>query len=198
MGHAIRDAIREQGRSVSNVAKAVGHDPSWLYRIINGRRGITAIDLERLGDELDVQFRHGGELREERSSYVAEPPTAIAVVDQEVSASLRGGVVVDHVYLSGRGRVPQHIVAVKVRGDCLAPHIVDGDYVIVDTSRTAESGNPVVATVDGHLHVKRYRVKPSGATVLTSNEGEIAIQPWQIDGVVIALNRDMLRLGDLL
>lgn len=194
LGNAIAEAISAKGWTVPRVARALKHDPSWLYRVIHGEIRIKAFDLEGIEELLDTQIRATGALRE-----VAVAAIPIEVIDQEVSASLRGGVVIDHVYLPEGGPMAnqQHIVALKVRGDCLSPEIVDGDYVIVDTSRTAENGNPVVATVDGQLHVKRFRVRANGRTVLASNEGEIPVSPRQIDGVVIGFWRGLGRFASL-
>jgi transcriptional regulator with XRE-family HTH domain len=202
MADAIVQLIKERGRTRADVAKAINKPPSWLYRILSGKHRIKADDLQALADELDVPVAslYPPDLRQiaERAGvYVGLRP--IPVVDQEASASLQGGVIVDYIYVRGpgTGSAPHNLVGVRVHGDCLAPWIIDGDVVVVDTTRTPESGNPVVATVDGTLHVKRLRIRPSGRWTLVSNEGEIAIEPYQINGVVISLDRDLLRLGDL-
>lgn len=199
MGKAIADAIVARGRSIPAVARAVGHDPSWLNRVVNGEIRIKAHDLEKIEELLDVQLSATDALREIAGSDLSGT-ARIAVVDQEASASLRGGIVVDYVSFPASAMNPgddQHVVALRVRGDCLSPDIVDGDYVIVDTTKTAESGNPVVAIIEGTLHVKRYRVRANGRTVLSSNEGEIPIEPRQIEGVVIGLWRQLGRLADM-
>lgn len=199
MAQAIAEAIADTGRSQADVARALGRTPAWLNRIVNGERGIKSPDLERLADELGVQvsdFYDRGvrprRVAEGNASYLPGPLVAIPVVDQEASASLRGGMVVDQVFIDrAAAPAPDRLVGVRVRGNCLAPDIVDGDIVVVDTSMSAEPGNPVVALVDGELHVKRYWIKGSGKHVLKSNEGEVEIEPWQIEGVVVSLHRQM-------
>ena len=201
MASAIAQLIEERGRTRADVAKALRRPPSWLYRILSGKHQIKAIDLQALADELDVPVSdlYPPELRQlaERAG-VHVPLRWIPVIDQEASASLQGGVIVDRIYIRGSvADAPHNLVGVRVHGDCLSPWIIDGDVVVVDTNRTPESGNPVVATVEGTLHVKRLRIRPSGRWSLVSNEGEIGIEPYQINGVVISLDRDLLRFGDL-
>ncbi len=193
---AIAEAIRERDTSVPKVAEAAGIPVSTMYRIVRGAtKRISAEQIERIADALDVpQSRLTGRKTSDDDSPQYLPVIAIPVVDQEVSASLRGGVVVEHVYLPADA-VPEHrrrnTIALRVRGDCLSPAIVDGDTVIVDTEMMPETGNPVVATIDGHLHVKRLKVLRSGKWFLTSNEGEMPVEPFQIDGVVVGLYRAM-------
>ena len=171
MASAITQLIHERGRTRANVAKALRRPPSWIYRITSGKHEIKAIDLQALADELDVPITalYPPDLRQlaERAGvHVDLQP--IPVIDQEASASLQGGVTVDHMYIrgTGSGKAPHNLIGVRVHGDCLAPWIIDGDVVVVDTTRTPESGNPVVATVDGALHVKRLRIRPSGRWTL--------------------------------
>lgn len=173
---------------MAEISRRVGRDPSWLSRVVNQERGIKAEDLERLEDVLDVSFRGGGRaLRERHPDYVVEL-VWVPVVDQQASASLRGGVVVDRQPIPKEipAQRRQHLIGLRVSENSLAPRVLCGDTVIVDTMARAESGNPVVATVDGHLHAKWYKVKPSGRHVLEGDGPEIEIEPWQIEGVIVA------------
>lgn len=195
---AIAEVIREQARSVPDVARTSGVPERTLYRIVNGQtKSVKDRTLIALAEDLDVPLsrltgQSGSEVPDYGGHY--SPVVPIPVLDQQASASLRGGVVLDHTYLREQeipsGRV-RDIVGIQVRGDCLAPDIVDGDVVIVDLARNPESGNPVVARVDETLHIKRLRVKSTGRWFLASNEGEIPIEPRQVEGVVISLQRAM-------
>ena len=197
MGAAIADVIRERDRTIPQVARGSGVPERTLYRIVRGEtKSVKDQHLVKLAEELDVPLsrlvgpRRG--IAEDPGDY--SPVVAVPVIDQEASASLRGGVVLDNIYLPNEA-VPEHrrrdTLALRVRGNCLAPDIMDGDTVIVDLAATPESGNPVVASVDNLLHVKRLRVKSSGRWYLTSNEGELEIEPRQVDGVVVGLYRAM-------
>ena len=198
MAAAIAEAISESGMSVPEAAERCGIPVSTLYRIVKDQTEPKFEQVMKIADGLDLPISRfaarAGRVGLSEDPAVYSPVVAIPVVDQEVSASLRGGVVVEHVYLPAEA-VPERdrrsTIAVKVRGNCLAPAIVDGDTVIVNTDLTPESGNPVVANVEGTLHVKRLRVKQSGRWTLQSNEGEMDIEPWQVDGVVVGLYRGM-------
>ena len=99
LGGLIREAIRTRGVSVDTVAKQLGHSNTWLYRVMNGKRGISYGDLQELQDYLGVRLAPGVHAPTSvigiGNADRAGPLTAIAVVDQEVSASLRGGAVED-------------------------------------------------------------------------------------------------------
>lgn len=86
--------------------------------------------------------------------------------------------------------------ALRVRGDSMVDdHIVDGDYVIVHGRETAESGQTVIALVEGtSATVKRYyresggwiRLQPANETMgpIRVHENDILIQ-----GVVVGVIR---------
>src|SRR5690606_10243364 len=58
---------------------------------------------------------------------------------------------------------------VRARGDSMkGAGISDGDVLVVDRSREVESGDVVVAAVDGELTVKRARIKAWGRGRITS------------------------------
>lgn len=96
LAQAIAEVIAEHGRSQSDVAKALGHTPAWLNRIVRGERGIKSPDLVALAEELGVDvgdFYDRGvaprRIAEGNAEYLPTPLVAVPVVDQEASASLR-------------------------------------------------------------------------------------------------------------
>lgn len=51
----------------------------------------------------------------------------------------------------------------RVQGDSMHDAgIIDGDIVVVDRGRNAQSGNFVVACIDGEFTIKEFRLDPSG------------------------------------
>jgi DNA polymerase V len=51
----------------------------------------------------------------------------------------------------------------RVQGDSMRDAgIIDGDIVVVDRGRDAQSGNFVVACIDGEFTIKEFRLDPSG------------------------------------
>lgn len=87
----------------------------------------------------------------------------------------------------------------KVRGDSMIPNICDGDVVIVRQQDDAESGDIVIATINGNeATCKRLRkhsdgielisINPSYSPMDFSNE-EIQNKPVKIIGKVVELRR---------
>jgi DNA polymerase V len=71
------------------------------------------------------------------------------------------------------------------------PTIQDGDLLVVDKSRTPQTGDVVIAFLDGAFTVKRLRCTPEGVWLLPENKAfpEIRIKAGQefcIGGVVTA------------
>lgn len=93
-------------------------------------------------------------------------PVPIPVV-QNVTASMGIGVPVEeYVYLPPRFRQNrQSIQAVKAKGTCMEPQILEGDFVVFDTHAKWDVGNIVVAVVQGETYVKRL-ARVGGKTVL--------------------------------
>lgn len=176
---ALSDAVTESGLSREEISTRLGHHKNWLGRILRGAiRNPKARDIEALEELLGADIR--------RTARIDVPVVRVPVV-QEGSASLKGGVVIDYVWMP-ESLLPksseQHIVGVLARGACLEPVINDGDTALVDSSATAHSGDVIAVTIDGALHLKGYRVRGSHHYAV-SNEGEVAIQPYQISGVVV-------------
>jgi repressor LexA len=72
--------------------------------------------------------------------------------------------------------------------------IWDGDYVVVEERETAESGETVVAVVDGAATVKRFYLEPDGRVRLQPANEEVApiiadAESVEIRGVVVAVMR---------
>ncbi len=57
----------------------------------------------------------------------------------------------------------------KVSGDSMQPDIEDGCLVVVDTLRRCQSGNFVIAAIDGSLVIKRYIEENCKAYLRSSN-----------------------------
>jgi len=81
---------------------------------------------------------------------------------------------------------------VRARGDSMrGAGIHDGDVLVIDRAREVESGDVVVAAVDGELTVKRARIKAWAGGRITSlwlvpeNEGYEAIEVTAETGLVV-------------
>lgn len=87
----------------------------------------------------------------------------------------------------------------KIHGDSMIPHICDGDIVIVRQQNDAESGDIVIATVNGdEATCKRLRKYRDGIELISNNPNykpfeysneEIETKPVRIIGKVVELRR---------
>lgn len=85
--------------------------------------------------------------------------------------------------------------ALKVKGDSMEPRIYDGDVLIVRKQSTAESGNVVIALVNGDdATVKRFKRLEHGIMLLPNNpayeplvfsDEDVRKLPVEIIGVVV-------------
>lgn len=87
----------------------------------------------------------------------------------------------------------------QIHGDSMIPHICDGDIVIVRQQNDAESGDIVIATVNGdEATCKRLRKYKDGIELISNNPSydpfeysneEIESKPVRIIGKVVELRR---------
>jgi repressor LexA len=116
----------------------------------------------------------------------AAAPLAIPVVEQPASAG-PGQVVLDYVYMSPREGRHRNLVAVPVKGSCMAPRIEEGDIVVVDRGASPQDGQVVVATVENEVLVKRF-YRHRDYIELRPDHGEpVKASEAQIVGVVIQI-----------
>lgn len=91
--------------------------------------------------------------------------------------------------------------ALKIKGDSMSPYIMDGDIVVVRQQNTAESGDVVIALVNGHDGVcKKFRKLETGIALTSVNPAydpmifdhrEIDSIPVYIMGKVIEIRRSI-------
>jgi len=76
-------------------------------------------------------------------------------------------------------RSPNNLFALKVRGESMIDaHIIDGDTLIVRVQSTAQSGDIVVALVNGEATVKRLFVEKSRVRLQPENS---SMKPLNLD-----------------
>ena len=50
----LKAALELRGRSAYSVANVLGHQPNWLYMVLNGKKGFTIPSLREIARELEV------------------------------------------------------------------------------------------------------------------------------------------------
>lgn len=82
-------------------------------------------------------------------------------------------------WLLRKGRVGGMRLA-RISGDSMFPTLVDGDLVLLDTSRTEPLDGKIMAVaIDGLLYIKRLRVSPEGCFLVSDNRS--VYEPWRIN-----------------
>jgi transcriptional regulator with XRE-family HTH domain len=76
-------------------------------------------------------------------------------------------------------------------GDCLAPEIEDGDYLLLHLDRRPNPGQVVAVDVHGELHLKRVIQRSPGTLFLTSRRGDLRLPEEGVEvlGVVEKIAR---------
>jgi repressor LexA len=97
----------------------------------------------------------------------------------------------DHVVVTARSGNAE-LFALRVRGDSMVPEVLAGDVLVVRRQPTAESGELVVAMVDGDATVKRLQLVRGRVELHAANPRYAPIVPeagLELLGKVIELHR---------
>lgn len=77
-------------------------------------------------------------------------------------------------------------------GDCLAPAIEDGDWLLVDLERTPKLYEYVVVAVHGEIHLKQVIDRSATGLALTSKRGDLMLpeEGAELLGVVVKIGKE--------
>ena len=173
----LKDVLEASGKSAYAVAKALGHAPNWLYRVINGEAGILLPTLREVAAELDVSV---GTLVDPPGQDGLEDARMISL--EEVKATPGSGASRYDETPRRRLNIPKDMLGdsvdgssicqlVRIQGDSMAPTLPDGCMVIVDRlSQKLENEGVYVMETDEGLLVKRVRQEEGLGWVVLSGE----------------------------
>jgi len=201
--------MNRRGMNQSQMAAYLDTTPSTVNRWLQGKSVPNPESCRRLSDLFHEPLAKVYELAGHPSpDYVPEPrqalslqermldllnesPVAIPIHEQAASAGV-GEEVVEYAYWEPERIAGRQIVGVKVKGDSMAPEILPGDTVFMDTTRGAQPGDIVVATIDDSMIIKRL-MRKAGHMVLQGTNGAPAVsaEHAKIEGVVISFARDV-------
>jgi repressor LexA len=110
---------------------------------------------------IDVLPPRGKARQSERLPLMGRIAAGLPVEASETSESISLGDIIGN----------REVFALQVRGDSMRDeHIVDGDYVLVERTRTARQGEIIVALVrDSETTLKRYYIEGTTARLQPSN-----------------------------
>ena len=188
----MREFMRRRHMNPSQVAGYLGVEPSTIGGWLRGRQPSTKLCLafaHRFHEPIEKILRLAGHLpaetyiieepapkslRERVQEFVTDMPVGIPVVEHLVTAG-PGQRVLDYVYVARpwlEGHELGNLLALKVRGDSMAPELADGDYVILELGSPPAPGKLVVGSRGDENFVKRYEMR-AGRPVLVSNDGQV-------------------------
>ena len=171
IGERIHRRRLELGVSVDDLARALGKNRTTIYRYENSRiESLPSSVLEPLAKALDTTpealmgWPDAAPLRQNIIPTRSMRPIPII-------GSVRGGwnglaleeiLGVDYADVA----TPSEYFFLQVHGDSMSPQINDGDLALVHHQPSAESGDIVVAVVDGEMGTIKQYIRRGGAVVL--------------------------------
>lgn len=171
----VTDRLAELGLNVHQAEARAGFPTGYIRGVVrdDGKRASPSIDkatniAEALGLELYIGPARpppdAGPLSEEDYATI---PRLDAQLSAGPGAEGSNVVIERHAFrrdwLYRLGIAPDRAAIVAVRGDSMAPGLLDGDLVLVDGKRTAVRPRRVYAftDIDGQLRVKRLEPVPA-------------------------------------
>ena len=215
LGHYLR-AIREQlGYSVYDVNKSCHISPSYLSLIENGKRKASAIILKKLApvyglNYLDLYEKAGyiDLIEDENKAKYKIDKLGNPVVEIPLLGTVKAG----YNYMAqenweGMIEIDRNVIkdgseyfALKIKGDSMAPVIIENDIVIIKKQEDFENGDLVVAIINGdEATIKKGRKSENSILLQPLNTAyepliftkeEMKTIPVTIIGVVKQLKRD--------
>jgi phage repressor protein C with HTH and peptisase S24 domain len=184
---ALDQLIRERGEDMAGLSRLLGRNAAYLQQFI--RRGtprrLAEDDRRTLARYFDVDEAVLGGREVEASAALKTVPRL------QVEASAGPGALdgVDHAsarvgfdprWLRRIAGGSEHLSLIEVRGDSMAPTLVDGDEILVDAGqagRRVRDGIYVIR-MDGALLVKRLSSDPAGARLSVRSDNP-AYPSWE-------------------
>ena len=174
----LRDTLKSCGRSAYAVATALGHSPTWLYRVLNGESGILLPTLREVASELGVTVSSLVSSPEELDSgdqnllrvakVAAVPGSGASRYDEE----FKGWLPFPSELLNDPSVNPAFCNWVRIQGKLMEPTLPDGCLILVDRlSRGLQDGGTYVMETQEGLLVRRVRRNEEleGWSILSDN-----------------------------
>ena len=184
---ALAGLAADRGDSLAALSAMLGRNAAYLQQFV--RRGTPRMLAERD--------------RRVLADYFGVAESALGAVDRpifrlprlDVAASAGPGALVDGEIVLGTDAIDPALARrlglregqaaiIRVRGDSMAPGLLDGDHIVVDTSdtRPGRRGGVFVIRVEAATMVKRVAAGPAGPVVTSDNPaaapvpvGEVAV-----------------------
>lgn len=192
----VKKLTEEQNMSMSELSRRVGIAKSAISRYFNGTRELP---LNKIGDFASVLHTTPDYLL--GIEYEPQTPQGLKI---PVLGTVAAGIPISAVEdILDYEEVPQswenqgEFFALKIKGDSMEPKIDDGDVVIVRQQSDANSGDTVIALVNGDdATCKKLQKTENGIMLVSTNPNylpmfftneEIVTKPVVILGKVVEL-----------
>ena len=174
------------GKSAYAVAKSLGHAPNWLYRVINGEAGILLPKLREVAAELGVSVGSLVDTPDARNSsgpdfvYIEEVEAVPGSGMFKFDETFKRRVALPRVLLEGTNYETGVCQLVRIKGDAMAPILLDGCLVMIDRlSRKLQDGSIYVMETEVGLLVRRIHNDPDLGWMIMRGE----VGPIEYDNV---------------
>ena len=189
IGDLIRDARLLRGISLRQLAREVGIDHSHLSKIENNKDMIGRDCLRRVAETLGTD----ADLMLGESGHQTMPFRVVG----DVAAGVPMEAIEDvETFDLTKEFDPHTHYLLRVKGDSMIEDgINDGDLAIVRHTKVAQSGETVVAVVDGEATLKRFRKNKQTVVLIPANDAmenmKYPAADVEIRGVLVAILRTM-------
>lgn len=192
----LRRLFYERGKTQADASRDLGISKGTLSCWMNGTRTPRMDNIDTLAEYLRVTRADivGEEVKEDKPRVVKIP----------VLGSIPAGVPTEMIEdIADYEEIPEDMArtgdffGLKIKGHSMEPKISDGDYIIIRKQDTAESGDIVVARVNGNEGMcKRLKVWKDQLSLISDNPAyesyhfsakEVAELPVKILGRVVEL-----------
>ena len=164
IGERIRETRLARGISMRRLAREVGIDHSHLSRIENGKDTIGSGSLQKIAEVLGAD----ADLMLGEAGHQAMPFRLVGDVAAGVPIEAIENV---ETFDLAREYDPHTHFMLRVKGDSMIlDGINDGDMAIVRHTNVAETGQTVVAVVDGEATLKRFKRNRQSVVLTPAND----------------------------
>jgi len=191
IGERIRETRLARGISMRRLAREIGIDHSHLSKIENGKDTIGAVTLQRVAEVLDADT----DLMLGEAGHQAMPFRVHGDVAAGVPMEALENV---ETFDLTKEFDPHAHFLLRVQGDSMIQDgINSGDLAIVRQANTAETGDTVVAVVDGEATLKRFRKNRQTVVLIPANDQmkpmKFPAAAVEIRGILVGVVRTNVR-----
>ncbi|MEG3165710.1 S24 family peptidase [Sphingomonas sp. PB2P19] len=175
-----------RGDSLAALSAMLGRNAAYLQQFVRrgSPRALAERDRRLLSDYFGVA---------ETMLGAAETPGPFRLPRLDVAASAGPGALVDGEITLGTDSIDPALAqrlglkagqaaVIRVRGDSMAPGLLDGDHIVVDTAdrQPGKRGGVFVIRIDAATMVKRVAMGARGLVVTSDNPDAAAVPPGEI------------------